>query len=178
MVDGPLDDAREELETVLASMPSGIVQGDGSLHQVGPLLIIAALRSSGRSLEGALLTEVASRLELEPECVQRTAAFCDDLLASTNPDEPLQVTLCRGMTCTLHGADGLHPLFKRAMREAGVSHDYLDVFCLSQCEHGPSIMVGKHVWVTRAQDVVADDREWRQGDSGPVPVDGSDPVVD
>ncbi|MAG55230.1 MAG: hypothetical protein CMJ83_02960 [Planctomycetes bacterium] len=164
---------------MLSALPPGVFTEDGSPTLGAALLVVSACRARGLILDGDLLDAIAERVGVVHDVIRDITRFADALLASADSAAPTQVALCRGVTCTMHGAERLHPLLKSVMQRAGAAHEYKDVFCLSQCEYGPSIMVGKDIWVTRARKVVEDRREWRQGDSRPVPVsDTSAPDLD
>lgn len=165
--------ACEALDAIQASLPAEL-SADNCREGGAPLLLIAACRAQGHVVEGPLLGALAARLDLSTEHVLEIGSFCDALIADEG-----EVTLCRGVTCSMHGAKGLHGHLKDVIEGPGSPRQYREVFCLSQCEHGPSIMQGDRIWVTRARRVVADGRVWRDEDSGPVSLtDTSRPVAD
>ncbi len=161
-----LQEAWEEIEAVLGPDPTN---GAGAA-----LLVVMAWRARGFPAESEHLEELSGRLGLEPQRVSEIATYCDRLVGSE-----AGLTLCRGLTCTLHGAEAFHARLKSLLTKLQLERPLDEVFCLSQCEHGPSVMQGDRIWVTRAQRVVEARRAWRHGDSGPVPIsDNSLPNLD
>lgn len=165
--------AHEVLDGIQASLPAELF-ADSRDEGGAPLLLVAACRSQGHAVEGTFLAALAERLALPAQRVIEIAAFCDGIMADQEA-----ITLCRGVTCSLHRAETLHGHLKDSLRTLGPEREYHEVFCLSQCEFGPSVMHGNRIWVTRARRVVEDGRAWRDEDSGPVSLtDTSRPVAD
>jgi NADH:ubiquinone oxidoreductase subunit E len=137
-----------------------------------------AVRSRGFEMLDAVAQAVATRTGVPPDRVREIARFCDILVAA-RPEAPVTLTLCRGMSCSLHGAERVHGMIAELVAEEGLSVTFREVFCLGQCDYGPSLMVDGSIYLVRDRRVVEDRRHWRQGDSGPVPIgDASAPVLD
>lgn len=165
--------ACKALDAIQVSLPTEPF-ADSRGERGAPLLLVAACRAQGHAIEGPFLDALAERLALPARRVVEIAAFCDEVMADQGA-----ITLCRGVTCSMYGAERLHGHLKEALRALGGEREYREVFCLSQCEYGPSVMHGNRIWVTRARRVVEDGRVWRDEDSGPVSLnDTSSPVAD
>ena len=169
----PID---EILEDALEALPSAVLT-KGRADNGGPLLLVLACRLKGHALTGGLLEALVSRLKLTEAHIRSIGDWTDRLIEAARSGG--EITLCRGLTCSMHAAGELHGHLLSMLSHAGLKPVSAQVHCLSQCGDGPSVMVGKAVWVTRACKVVEDQRDWREPESGPVPIsDTSRPVRD
>jgi len=173
---GGVPSAHAILDEVQATLRPEAFQ-DGRSDLGAPLLLALACRLRGHALEGDILAAMASRLQLKPLIAEQIANYADLLIQSAQKGRP--VTLCRGVTCSMRGADSLHGQVISLLSEFGLEPPTARVHCLSQCSDGPSIMVDRTIWVTRARAIVQDKRDWRGADSGPVPItDTTRPALD
>lgn len=165
---GGAPSAQACLDTIQAGLQPEFFE-DGRTDAGAPLLLVLACRLQDRALDDEMLRALSVRCQSAVSELLSIASFCDALIASARGEGPA-VTLCRGLTCNLHGAPRLHEEILRLMAEKGLEPPTEKVHCLSQCDHGPSVMVDKSIWVTRGRKVVEDQRGWREPDTGPVPI--------
>ena len=71
--------------------------------------------------------------------------------------------------------EDFHVALKASLEAAGVLGITIDVFCLSQCEHGPNMRFEDSVLCSGSGCVVNDNRPWRPLSAGPRPVDSALP---
>ena len=151
---------------------------EGTLVCGASLILVTYLRKSGIPLRDEDLGLLAGFLGLEREETARVLDFHDKALRP-DPEGADKMILCRGTSCSLHGADNLHPQLKAGLEKQGMKREYVEVFCLGQCERGPSIMVGREIYCSRAQVVIIDERDWRSEQSDHISLeDDSVPVRD
>jgi len=152
---------------------------DGDLVPGASLLLVRALAAADIDMNDESLGVAAEFLSLPLESLRNVARFHDSLVEGPAETAGATLTLCLGTSCSLHGAVGFHKELKAHYGIDGGGWTLREVFCLGQCESGPSMMLGREIYCARAQAVVADERRWRSTDEGQVHVDDdSVPVRD
>lgn len=98
----------------------------GSTASVLPALL-ERLRSDGALDEGAVV-KLSGRLGLPPAAIRAAASYYADLHS-----DPEAVRVCRGTSCMLAGAEGVHAALE-------VSSPCQSVYCLGYCDRSPAVL--------------------------------------
>jgi NADH:ubiquinone oxidoreductase subunit E len=88
---------------------------------------------------------------------------------------PGELKRCQGVNCTLRGGPVFHDRVQRALAGDGPGAPGTAVFCLGQCDAGPSLRHGRYVYCGTTQRVLRDDRSWRRGPALEVEIEPSSP---
>lgn len=120
--------------------------------------IVARAVAAGVALDEAAESAIAAAVGCPVARVRRVARFTARLAAARGVD----VFRCVSVSCTLNGAAALG----RELTATLPALDVREVHCLDQCERGPSLRVGESIYVGGLDDVVTDERTWRDD---PIP---------
>jgi NADH:ubiquinone oxidoreductase subunit E len=123
------------------------------------LLVLMACHRRGVEIDGPRLDEIARLLCLGTGDLARVVDFHCAMLSGTRDSGA--VTLCRGVNCTLAGAEDLHAKIRCHLAEACAQRPVVEVFCLNHCDRGPSIRVGDRVYCGATDEVAEEVRHWR-----------------
>lgn len=118
-------------------------------------------------LPRAELAALAARLGAPLSRIQEVASFFPHF--KLTPPAPVEVHVCRDMSCALRGSCGLHAELQR--RAAGLVGQPIDVkliSCLGRCDRAPAVAVSMHgehsstrYYLTRTADEI-----WNAAESG------------
>ena len=101
---------------------------------------------------------IAARLGAPREKARAVAAFVRDL-ASAPPGSVIH--RCVSVSCCASGAERLFECCGEDLRAACPNAEIRTVHCLDQCDRGPSLGFGRAIYTGSAEEVVADERTWR-----------------
>lgn len=121
--------------------------------------VVVKARRAGLALDERTVAAIAAGLDRAPDQVDRVARFVTDLLVSGQATPAYR---CVSVSCTMNGAVALGKILDECALETAPC----EVHCLDQCESGPSLQVGDSIYVGTLDDVIADERPWRDG---PIP---------
>lgn len=121
---------------------------------------VLALRGRGVPCDEASLQVVAERTGRNLESVRGVAAF---VAALAEPERnSRRYYTCRNTSCIVNGAGSLHDLVAEFALEHGSPLLPGEIYCLDQCEFGPSMAADRFVYRGGTDDVFEDTRLWRR----------------
>lgn len=167
--------SESDLSELLGTDPLPLRDEAGALLPGSLLLLALHARERGLDRGHPGWSALAREPGIDAAAIDRIQAFADRLLSR---EGSASVTFCLGVSCSLNGANELRDLIVAALERCGAAPPRDEVYCLSQCDRGPSIMQGSEIYCGTMNDVIEDRRDWR-GDAGPVSIsDTSRPVRD
>lgn len=121
-----------------------------------PLLLgLSQLLARGIDLDTATLDLVSAYTGQPVRKVEPVAAFVTSLR------EPGAIRICKSVSCTGNGAEALHSELVTILADLASPLEQEIVYCLDECERGPSLAVGDRIYTGTEEEVVADERPWR-----------------
>lgn len=120
------------------------------------LTVVHSALSSGVDLDTEAMSRISEAVDCELAQVERVAGFVRGLVGA---DSNNKVYRCVSVSCSMNGAGQLSEALGSVLDRAGA----LEVHCLDQCESGPSLQVDDSIYVGGLDDVLADERPWRDG---------------
>lgn len=122
------------------------------------LRCLGTLLAHGIPLDDPVLGRVAECLGAAEDNVRAVAQVVTRMM---EPEGGVRIRLCKSVSCTGNGADGLEKAMEGLIQDSGSTVKTEVVYCLDQCERGPSFEMGDLVYTGRLEEVHRDERPWR-----------------
>lgn len=131
----------------------------GGTRAGAELVALIQLHLRDVSVDQSTCGLLATKLQLSVAQVLATSEWLNAALRRAHDGE--MFAECHGTNCTLGGAGDLSSAVAMLLQHRGISAQPQKVYCLSQCDHGPTLRSGDVFYLAGVHECRAETRVWR-----------------